>query len=73
MPTYNVRLAEVPTAVVLALHAAAPLDWNVLRDEHGASSADMNLLVDLGFVTRDVDGWHLTQVGRAAVKVTPDA
>lgn len=76
--TFQVRLAEGPTRVVLALYERN-LTWADLRDRHDATSADMNLLCRLDFITSTFGGaeaaaiWKLTETGRAAVKETPDS
>lgn len=74
MTTIKVELADAPTGVMLALHEQS-YTWAYLRDEVGATSGDMNLLVSLGLIYRqasrpdDPDDvrWSLTLDGHAAI------
>lgn len=63
----NVRLAEGPTRVMNALEDG-PLSWLELRDEHRATTADMNLLTDLGFIRGAGPIWIATAAGRRALR-----
>jgi hypothetical protein len=73
--TLNVPLDEGPTRIMNALHDG-PLPWAMLRDEHGATSGWMSLLLDLRFITRGELSvtppwpvtWRLTDEGRAAMR-----
>lgn len=74
MPSFKVELADGPTRVMSYLvGGAAP--WHRLRDDIGATSADMNLLVDLGLIEywSDPYVWELTDEGRAAIKTSPSS
>lgn len=74
--TFKVRLAEQPTRIVLALHESGSLTWDAIRTGCDATSADMNLLLKLDFITSvtraDGNLWMLTPTGRAAVKTGGD-
>lgn len=56
---------------ILAGLAARSVPWTTLRDELGATTADMNLLTSRGLIERDHEAeiWRLTGEGiRAARK-----
>lgn len=77
MARYKVEMAESPTRVMNAL-AQGPVECVVLRDEHGATSADLSLLSQMGLIVetgRVVAGgegfvrhWALTVAGAAALR-----
>lgn len=69
MPTYKVKLADQPTCVLAGL-AARSVPWTTLRDELGATSADLNLLTDLDLIERDRESevWRLTDDGRRVAR-----
>jgi hypothetical protein len=53
-----------------ALHTG-PKSWTCLRDEHHATSADMNLLRDMGLIEQTYHGaWDLTAEGRDSMVTT---
>lgn len=75
MTTFRVRLAETPTAILHWLYMSKDATWVVLRDALKATSSDMNLLYELGFIERTSDGlrWQITDDGRAAIVPKEDA